>query len=271
MKVLITGGSGFLGRCLSRYLHGHEVIVVSREDLDLLNADKVRQFLLIHKFDWVINCAVAGRNQVREIDTTILGENLSMFSNLYTSLDAINQGMITFGTGAEFGIDRDVDMAREIDIWNQSPSHSYGQSKNLIARLSSMNPKCRTIRIFGCFDSSEDSIRPIKKLKNCIIEQKSFVIEKDRWFDMISVADLVKIVQFVMTGACGFQDINAVYSHKTKLSDILRLYCKIHGYDPEWVQVVEQNGMSYTGDSSRIDMLNIPLLGLNKSLELYGN
>jgi hypothetical protein len=134
-----------------------------------------------------------------------------------------------------------------------------------------MHPKCRTIRVFGCFDPSEDSIRPIKKLTHCIENRTPFVIEQDRWFDMISVIDLVKVVQFVMTGACGFQDINAVYSHKTRLSDILRLYCKIHGHDPKWVQVVEQNGLSYTGDSSRIDMLNLPLLGLNKSLELYGN
>ena len=270
MKILITGASGFLGRCFAKYLHGHDVTVTSRQNLNLLDLSQVTQFLQDQKFDWIINCAVTSRNNIRETDQIALGENLVMFTNLYANLDAVANGMITFGSGAEFDIDKDIDQASETSIWQHMPAHSYGLSKNLISRMSSLHPKSYIVRIFGCFDSEENSIRPIKKLTHCIQKQTPFVLEKDRWFDMISVVDLVKIVQYVITGACGFCDINAVYNHKTRLSDILRLYCELHGHDSNYVQVQSQNGLSYTGDSSRLDLLNLPLWGLNKSLEMYG-
>lgn len=270
MKILITGSSGFLGKCFTKYLHDHEIVAANKQNLDLRNATVVRKFLDNHKFDWIINCAVTGRNSLRSTDSNIFAHNISMFINLYTNLDSVKNGIITFGTGAEFGIDRAVDHAQESDIWNTVPEHSYGHSKNLISRLSSTHAKCFILRIFGCFDPSEDSMRPIKKLATCIKNQTPFFIDKDRWFDMISVMDLTQIVQHVMTGACGFRDINAVYNQKTRFSDILRLYCKIHRQDSKWIQVFEQNGMSYTGDSTRLNLLNLPLLGLNKSLEKYG-
>jgi len=270
MKILITGSSGFLGQCFTKYLHGHDVTVTSRQNLNLLDLSQVTQFLQDQKFDWIINCAVTGRNNIRETDQITLGENLVMFTNLYANLDAVANGMITLGSGAEFDIDKNIDQASETSIWQHMPTHSYGLSKNLISRMSSLHPKSYIVRIFGCFDSEENSIRPIKKLTHCIQKQTSFILEKDRWFDMISVVDLVKIVQYVITGACGFRDINAVYNHKTRLGDILRLYCKLHGHDSSYVQVQSQDGLSYTGDSSRLDLLNLPLLGLNKSLEMYG-
>lgn len=270
MKVLVTGGSGFLGRCFSRMIHGHEITVTNRQTLNLLDPIVVRKYLQSERFDWVINTAVAGRNEVRSTDPNITAQNLIMFTNLYTNLDALSQGLISIGSGAEYDIGTNIDQVSELEIWNRIPKQSYGLSKNLIARMSNQNPKCYTVRIFGCFDPSEADVRPIKKLANSIQNQTPFVIEHDRWFDMISVTDLVKIIQFVMTGACGFRDINAVYTHKTRLSDILRLYCKLHHQDPKWVQVLAQDGLSYTGDSSRLDLLDLPLLGLNKSLEMYG-
>lgn len=270
MKILITGGSGFLGRCFSRMIHGHEVIMTTRQDLDLLDPTFVRSYLQTGRFDWVINTAIDGRNDVRSTDPKIIANNLTIFANLYTNLDAVGQGMISIGSGAEYDIGTNIDQVSELEIWNRTPRQSYGLSKNLIARLASQSSKCYTVRIFGCFDPLETDIRPIKKLVTSIQNQTPFVIEHDRWFDMISVTDLIKIIQFVMTGACGFRDINAVYNHKTRLSDILRLYCKLHHQDPKWVQVLAQDGLSYTGDSSRLDLLDLPLLGLNKSLELYG-
>ncbi len=270
MKVLITGASGFLGRCLTRYLRGHDVTVANRQTMDLSDVSQVRKFLQQQKFDWIINCAVSGRDSVRTIDPAIMAQNLTMFTNLYTNLDTVSQGLITFGSGAEYGLDRHVDQALETDIWNHAPTHSYGLSKNLISRMCSLHDRCWVIRVFGCFDPTEDAQRPIKKLSLYVQEQRPLIIEQDRWFDMISVTDLVKLIQYVMTGACGFQDINAVYGHKTRLSDILRLYCKINGHDPKHVQVLDSNGFSYTGDSSRLDLLDLPLLGLNRSLEMYG-
>jgi dTDP-4-dehydrorhamnose reductase len=232
-------------------LHGHDITVTSRQDLNLLDLSQVTQCLQDQKFDWIINCAVTGRSNVHNSDQNTLSENLVMFTNLYANLDAVANGMITFGSGAEFDVEKDIDQASEISIWQHMPTHSYGLGKNLISRMSGLHPKSYVVRIFGCFDSEEDSIRPIKKLTHCIQKQTPFILEKDRWFDMISVVDLVKIVQYVITGACGFRDINAVYNHKARLSDILRVYCELHGHDSNYVHfhellVYQQVHVSYS-------------------------
>lgn len=270
MKILITGASGFLGKCLSRYLDDHQIVAASRQDLNLLSADAVREFLFQNKFDWIINCAVAGRHSINVVSSDIISDNLVMFTNLYTNLDLVSTGMITIGSGAEYDLTKNIELAQEQDIWTRSPVHSYGFSKNLISKLSSMHPKCVTLRVFGCFDPSEDQQRPIKKLSLAIKQGQPFLVDQDRWFDMVSVKDLVLVVQYLLTGACGYQDINVVYNQKTRLSDIFRVYCNTHGADPNLIQVLANNGLSYTGSSDRLDALNLPLLGLKKSLEMYG-
>lgn len=268
MKILLTGASGFIGRYLKTHLLGHDVTALSRDSLDLMDSVAVKQCIEHHKPDWIINCAVKGRNHIHAQDPSVVTDNLMMFINLYTNLDLVS-GLINFGSGAEFDVSQDIDMAPESLLWQRQPQSSYGLSKNLIARLCSLNTKCYNLRIFGCFDASENEQRPIHKLRSAIAKQTPFVIDKDRWFDMFSLADVAKVVQYVLSGACGYRDINLVYNHKTRLSEILRLYCKIHGHDPNYVQVWEQTGLSYTGDATRIMLLNLPLFGLQKSLELY--
>jgi nucleoside-diphosphate-sugar epimerase len=268
MKILITGSSGFIGNYLQNHLLGHEIIAVPRSRLDLMDGSAVRDYIKTTRPDWIINCAVKGRNQVNAQDPSLVSDNLVIFTNLYTNLDLVS-GLINFGSGAEFDITKDIDMASESLLWQRQPQNSYGLSKNLIARLCHLNTKCYNLRVFGCFDASENEQRPIQRLISAIANQTPFVIDKDRWFDMFSLADLTKVVQYVLLGACGFRDMNLVYSHKTRLSEILRLYCKIHGHDPNYVQVWEQTGLSYTGDATKITLLNLPLLGLQKSLELY--
>lgn len=269
MKILITGASGFLGRCLSRYLDDHEIIAASRRDLDLLSSGAVREFLFQNKFDWIINCAVAGRHSINVVSSDIISNNLVMFANLYTNLDLVGAGMITIGSGAEYDLTKNIELAQEQDIWTRSPVHSYGFSKNLISRLSSMHPKCFTLRVFGCFDPSEDQQRPIKKLSLAVEQGQSFLVDRDRWFDMVSVWDLAQAVRYVLYGSCKVNDFNVVYRQKNRLSDIFRLYCELNGADPGLIKILGQ-GLSYTGDSSRIDALNLPLAGLVKSLEGYG-
>jgi nucleoside-diphosphate-sugar epimerase len=269
MNILITGAAGFLGRHLANNLPEHTVTALTRSQLDLSQGPLVRSYLKNNQFDWIINCAVAGRDCTLSTDPSMVSDNLIAFTNLYASLDLVS-GMINFGSGAEFDIEQPIDCAPESLIWQRQPKTSYGLSKNLMAKLCSQHAKCHNLRIFGCFDHSEDERRPIKKLSNMLSQNRAFVIDQDRWFDMFSLNDVTTVVRCVLTSTCQFRDINLVYDRKTRLSDILRLYCTLHGYDPDYIHVRAQDGLSYTGDSSRLASLALPLLGLTGSLDLYG-
>jgi dTDP-4-dehydrorhamnose reductase len=75
MKILLTGGSGLLGRNLISHLSGHEVIAPSSSELDITNALSFISF----KCDLVIHCAAiakfadAEKDPLGTIDTNIQG------------------------------------------------------------------------------------------------------------------------------------------------------------------------------------------------------
>lgn len=58
MKVLITGQHGQVSRELQLQLQGlGELIVLGRDQLDLANADQIRQQIRVHRPDLIINAA----------------------------------------------------------------------------------------------------------------------------------------------------------------------------------------------------------------------
>jgi dTDP-4-dehydrorhamnose reductase len=270
LKILVTGSAGFIGKYLSTHLAG-TITAISRQDLDLADSAAVTTLLRKQQFDVIVNCAAAGRHQLRAQDPNIVVNNLVSWSNLYSCMgDAC--ALINIGTGAEFDLTKDILDAKEQDIWEQSPIHSYGFSKNLIARLSTQSKQCYTVRVFGCFDDSEDATRPLKRLHTKLVNDQPMIIDQDRWFDMISLVDLCSIIQHITNGNIfRTRDINAVYAEKTRLSDIFRLYCELHSLDTSMVQIKNSDGLNYTGNGTRLANLGVKLIGLEESLRRYKN
>ena len=61
MKILITGGNGFIGRSLIKALNQeHDVFSPSSKELDVTNSYDVEKYLQNKYFDWVIHCAIKG-------------------------------------------------------------------------------------------------------------------------------------------------------------------------------------------------------------------
>jgi GDP-L-fucose synthase len=268
MKLLITGANGFLGAALPRYLGHHEITAVSRQQLDLTNSRAVREYFLQHEYDAVINCAAAGRYTPEAVDPGIVSNNLESIINLLLNNGSYGK-LINFGTGAEFDITQPIIKAQERDIWKRSPAQSYGASKNLTAKLLARQERCHTLRLFGCFDGSEDNKRIIKKCHSAVSQGNTFVVSQDRWFDMVSVRDIAQAVESVLNGQLADKDINVVYAQKTTLSDALKLYCSSNGFDSELVQAQGNLGLEYTGDSTRIAPIAKDLIGLEQSFKEY--
>ncbi|NBP58208.1 NAD-dependent epimerase/dehydratase family protein, partial [bacterium] len=61
MRVLITGGKGFVGSYLAKNLRADNILAVGKEQLDLLNTEEVNNFFNKNTFDVVIHTALVGR------------------------------------------------------------------------------------------------------------------------------------------------------------------------------------------------------------------
>lgn len=266
MKILLTGGSGFIGRYLKQHL-AHEVVSPSSKELNLLNADQVSDYLKAHKFDAVIHAAVAGRSRVYDIDGDIADKNISMFYNLAAHKSCYGK-FINFGSGAEFGLDSSQDLIREDAIHYKVPKESYGLSKNIIARSIARTENFYNLRIFACCDPSETSDRFVTKFKRTIADGRPFVVDADRRIDFFTLADTLLVVEAVLDDTIKERDVNLVYQDKLLTSEILNKYCTINNADASLIKVTGR-GYNYTGDGSTLAKYNIGLIGLDATLEKY--
>ena len=266
MKILITGAGGFLGQRLAQELADHQVVALTRQQLNLADASAVARHFASATYDVVLHCGAAGRNTPAVEDWNIVSNNLASVLNLMIHRHYFGK-LINIGTGAEFDITQNIDCAYESEIFNCNPSYSYGLSKNIIARYLKSQQNCYTLRLFGCFDSAEDDRRLLKKFHSVVSTGSKFDVQ-DRDFDMISVDDFVTIVRAVIDDVIQHHDINCVYEQKHKLSEILKLYCESHDLDSSLINVTG-TGLNYTGNGRALSSYQLPLLGLQQSLSIY--
>lgn len=266
MKILITGAGGFLGQLLAKNLSHHEIHALTRQQLNLANSTAVAQHFADSRYDVVLHCGAAGRNTPTAEDWNIVSSNLASVLNLMTHRHCFHK-LINIGTGAEFDISTDINNVLESEIFDHNPAHSYGLSKNIIARYLTEQPNCFTLRLFGCFDSSEDHRRLLKKFHSVVASGSRFELQ-DRNFDMISATDFVTIVDAVLNNTIQHQNVNCVYAQKHRLSEILSVYCDKHGLDKTLINVSAQ-GLNYTGNGDILNQYHLPLQGLEQALTNY--
>lgn len=269
MKILLTGSNGFIGQYLRDNLStDHTVLCPSSKDLDLTSRSDVDKFFKNQNFDVVIHTAIRGRNEVRNIDSRILFDNVSMFINLYENRERYKK-FINFGSGAEFGLDRSIDNVVEEQVDERFPIESYGLAKNLISRIIKTTPDFFNLRIFSCFDSRESENRLLKKFQASVREQKVFIVDKDRYVDFVSLHDIFIVVDAILNNQIIDRDLNIVYSEKYKISDILRLYCDINNIEYSSFSVTGIDNKNYTGSGEKLLKYNLELEGLESALKKY--
>jgi GDP-L-fucose synthase len=269
MKILITGSCGFIGKYLTTYFaNSHELVAPTSQELDLINTAAVNEFFKDQEFDAVIHAAARGRNSVQELNNSLAIDNVNMFVNLVNNRDHYGS-LINFGSGAEFGLDHSIYNCVEDDIINVIPKEGYGLGKNIIARAMKGIPNFYNLRIFSCFDPSEDNCRLIAKFKQVSEQGSVFEIDQDRYVDFVSLHDIAIVVDSALNNQLSYNDMNIVYQDKLLVSDMLYAYCKIHNINTDQVSITGKSNKHYTGDSSRLAGHNLKLEGIIPTLQRY--
>ena len=269
MKILITGAGGFIGKYLKTYLSNeHELLTPTSSELDLSNTIAVNEFFKDQYFDAVIHTAVRGRNNVYDVDSKLANDIVNMFVNLLGNRQHYKT-LINFGSGAEFGLDRSIDNCAEDDILNVIPVEGYGLGKNIVARTIQGMSNFYNLRVFSCFDPSEESNRLITKFKKISEQDSVFEINQDRYVDFVSLHDIAIVVKAVLNTQLAYTDINIAYQNKLLLSDLLYNYCQIHNIDTKHLVVTGTSNKHYTGNGDRLASLSLNLEGILPTLQRY--
>ena len=195
-KILITGGSGFIGHNLKELLKkDFKIFAPSSKQLDLTDANKVLKYLKKNKFDTVIHCAVymVTRNSKKD-PAKELRLNLRMFINLTRGAKYFNR-MFYFGSGAEYDMQNYKNRMNESYFGENIPQDDYGFAKYISAKYIECFDNIYDLRLFGIFGKYEDwEIRFISNAICKVIHNMDIIIKQNVFFDYLYIKDLAKII-----------------------------------------------------------------------------
>ena len=254
MRILITGGSGFIGRNLVQELAStHEVLAPSSVELNLLRAQDVRDYLNSHRVDVVVHAATTRSNRRVTAPTDLIDRNCRMFFNL-----ARNQGrfgkMIHFGSGAQYG-DRTQLPAQVGESYfdTRVPVDPYGFSKYICAKYIEHSDRILDLRLFAVFGPHEDyTVRFISNACCRALRGLPIVLRQNVVFDYLYVKDLARITRWFIGNDARYRAYNVCSGRPMALRELASIVAEVSGRNP--AVSVAKTGMDseYTADNSRL-------------------
>ena len=273
MKILITGGDGFIARNIKKYLSqfDYSIDCFGRRELDL-KSDKM---WLRSDYDVVIHTAIQGGYSKKSGFPTAFDfyDNLYMFENLVSRLKD-DCALINLSSGAEFNKDFRIDNAMTDDLYRvYIPQDFYGLAKNIMAKRVISRDNSYNLRLFACFGPDEI---PSRFIKSCFTKSH-IIIPEDKFFDFFYVDDVARVVKFLIDGAVTprtepISDINCVYPERKSLSQVAEIIKDRYRPDLK-ISVEGDDGFSYTGSADSLKKISVfmkdKLIGFDKGLEEY--
>jgi UDP-glucose 4-epimerase len=249
MKILILGGTGFIGKNLKEVYTektNHSVLAPTRQELNLYNDQDCRNYLKANKPDYVIHAAV---------DITSAENSLVSFFNIYNNSNFFGH-LLQIGSGAEYDRRNYKPKMTESYFGNSIPVDTYGLAKYMIARvLEDSDPnKFKNLRIFGIYGKYEDYSRRFISNNICrALSGLNISINKDMLFDYISVEDLSNLVINHFDNLFKLSEVAYNFCNKNPkyLSDIAKILCEKLDQDDFVIKHKDINP-EYSGDPLKI-------------------
>ena len=251
--VLITGGSGFIGRNLVESLNGeYQILSPSRQELDLLDEQAVRRYFREHYIDVVVHSATTPGHRNAKPVADLAVRNQKMFFGLARNRDRYGK-FIFLSSGAVYDMRHYLPHMKEEYFDTHVPADEHGFSKYVCAKYIEETDKILELRLFGVFGKYEDyQIRFISNAICKTIMGLPITIKQNRRFDYLYVDDLSTIVNYFIRHDAPHKTYNVTAGQTVDLKSLAEIVRQTAGNHTDIVIKEEGCGMEYSGDNSRL-------------------
>jgi GDP-L-fucose synthase len=255
LKVLVTGAGGFIGRNLVEALAAeHEVYGLTRRELDLLDADAVRDFFSRRRIDVVVHAAVKDVSRTDPEPKDYYPDNMRMFFNLERALPE-TASLFFLGSGAAYSRPHWRPKMTENYFGEFIPQDSYGFAKYSISKVVEHRSNMVDLRVFGVFGKYENY--RFKFISNAILKNllhMPIVIAQDVVFDYLYIDDLARIVLRLLAirDRIPYRQINVTPTRSCTLTQVARMINAAGDFKSEIIVSNPGLGREYSGDNQRL-------------------
>jgi GDP-L-fucose synthase len=253
MKILITGGTGFIAQNLYEQLSsGYDIISLNSKELNLLDSSKVFDYIKSNLFDLIIHTAnydAAPKHSSKD-PLKVLENNLKMFFNI-TRCKGFFGKMIYFGSGAEFGRENWIPKMKEEYFDRNIPQDQYGFSKYIMTKYAQSNSSIYNLRLFGVFGKYDDwRTRFISNACSQVVSGLPVIMNQNRFFDFIYIDDLIKIVKWFISNEPRERVYNVCSGKVIDFKTIAGIIIKMSNKKLDIIIKEDGLGREYSGDNS---------------------
>ncbi len=201
MRVLVTGGSGFIGRhVVARLVERHEVLAPAHAELDVADDGAVATWLRRHAVDAVVHAAVKPGHRNAPDRAALLEQNLRQFFSLARCRERFGR-FVVVGSGAAYGVQGPLVRVRESALGQVVPVDEHGLSKFVEAVWLAADQDAVELRPFGVYGPGEDyAIRFISNACCKALLGLPVTLRRDRLFSYVWAGDLAEVVERALAG-----------------------------------------------------------------------
>lgn len=253
-KVLLTGGSGFIGRNIQEsYLRDkYEIIAPRHAELDVADTESVDNYFRNREFDIILHCAVKPGHRNAKDPSNLFYNNIRMFANLERHKDRFGK-LINFGSGAVYDTAANNADVTEEQIFQNMGSDDHSFCKYMIAKLIEERKGFIDLNIFGIFGKYEDySIRFISNAICKALLDLPITLRQNRRFSYLDINDLPPILEFFMDNTPRYHSYNIVPDSPAELKQIAETIREISGKDLAINIANPGYGLDYYGSNLRL-------------------
>ena len=257
MKILLTGGSGFVGRNVKEYFEkkGYDVFAPSSKELNCIEEDIVLEHLQSNYYDIVLHFAVYGDGIDKSKDgTKALEYNFRIFAN-FSKYSTLYGKMIYTGSGAEYDKRFPIEMVREEDMESRSiPVDQYGLMKYVVNQIIEKSDNIYNLRLFGIFGKYEYwKSKYISNLCCKSLKGLPLTLRKNCYFDYLYIDDFCRMLEaFLKIEKPKYHVYNAVRGEKVDLYSLAEMVNEIADCKQEIIVCQEGYANEYTANNDRI-------------------